>query len=139
MKKSKLLNSEISSCISKLGHTDSLNICDWGLHIPNGVKRIDLCVTKGLPEFIPVLLAVLDEQAVEKIILAEEIKEKNKELNDEIIKIFKAMEIDENRKIDIVYLPHEEFKISTASSKEVIRTGEYKPYANIILVSGVTF
>ena len=139
MKKRKLLNSEISSCISKLGHTDTVTIGDCGLPIPDCVKRIDLCLTKGIPEFIPVLLTVLDEMAVEKIILAEEIKVKNRELNDKILEIFAKIEKNENKKIDVEYISHEEFKIKTASSKAVIRTGEYKPFANIILVSGVTF
>lgn len=42
MKKSVLINSEISSIISKMGHTDMLTICDSGLPIPKNVERIDL-------------------------------------------------------------------------------------------------
>ena len=139
MKKRKLLNSEISSCISKLGHTDTITIGDCGLPIPDCVKRIDLCLTKGIPEFIPVLMTVLDEMSVEKIVFAEEIKAKNKDLNDKILEIFAELEKGENRKIIVEYISHEEFKLMTASSKAVIRTGEFKPFANIILVSGVTF
>ncbi|MDF2677311.1 MAG: D-ribose pyranase [Bacillota bacterium] len=139
MKKSKLLNSNISYEISKMGHTDSLTIGDCGLPVPQGVYRIDLAIIKGLPEFMPVLSAVLEELCIEKVILAEEIKEKNNELHKNIIDLIKQIEKEENKTIEIEYVPHEIFKNKTQNSKAVIRTGEYKSYANIILISGVTF
>lgn len=139
MKRGKLLNAEISYVISKMGHTDTLTIGDCGLPVPEGVKRIDLAVVKGLPEFMPVLEAVLEEQEIEKVILAEEIKGINPSLLDEILKLLEATSIKEGKEISIEYISHEEFKKKTCASKAVIRTGEYKAYANIILVSGVTF
>jgi D-ribose pyranase len=139
MKKGTLLNSEISYVISKMGHTNTLTIGDCGLPVPEGVQRIDLAVTKGLPEFMPVLKAVLEELSVEKIILAEEIRDKSPDILKNIMEIINLTETEENKKIDVEYVPHEEFKEKTRSSKAVIRTGEYKPFANIILVSGVTF
>lgn len=139
MKKGILLNSEISYVISKMGHTNTLTIGDCGLPVPDGVQRIDLAVTKGLPEFMPVLKAVLEELSVEKIILAEEIRDKSPDIHKNILEIINLTEKEENKKIDVEYVPHEEFKKTTKSSKAVIRTGEYKPFANIILVSGVTF
>ena len=39
--------------------------------------------------------------------------------------------------IDIEKLPHVEFKERTKGSRAVIRTGEFTPFANIILISGV--
>ncbi|HCX63066.1 D-ribose pyranase [Sedimentibacter sp.] len=139
MKKGNLLNSEISYVIGKMGHTDSLTIGDCGLPVPEGVQRIDLAVVKGLPEFIPVLSAVLDELFIEKVILAKEIVHSNPELNNKITEIIKAAEKEESRAIEVEYVAHEEFKKRTAGTKAVIRTGEYKAFANIILVSGVTF
>ena len=47
MKKTKLINSEISYTISKMGHTDSLTIGDCGLPIPEKYKRIDLALKYG--------------------------------------------------------------------------------------------
>jgi D-ribose pyranase len=139
MKRGVLLNSEISYVISKLGHTDTLTIGDCGLPVPEGVQRIDLAVVKGLPEFIPVLDAVLEEQEIEGVILAEEIKTANPKLLDEILSLIKKTEEKEGKTISVDYVPHEEFKKKTRESKAVIRTGEYKAYANIILVSSVTF
>ena len=139
MKKGKLLNSEISYVLSKMGHTDTIAIADCGLPIPNAVQRIDLAVKKGLPEFIPVLAVVLEELFIEKIILAEEILIINPQLNDEIIKLIKSVELQQKNNVEIEYIPHEKFKSQTEQSKAIIRTGEYKSYANIILISGVTF
>lgn len=47
MKKGAVLNSEISSVISRLGHTDTLVVCDAGLPIPNSTARIDMALNPG--------------------------------------------------------------------------------------------
>ena len=131
MKKTKMINSEISYTISKMGHTDSLTIGDCGLPIPNEVNRIDLALKYGVPTFLETLDTVLEELCVEEIVIANEIIENNEIIHNEILKRF------EN--IKITYVSHEEFKNQTKESKAVVRTGECSPYANIILKSGVVF
>ena len=131
MKKSKLINSEISYTISKMGHTYCITIGDCGLPIPENVDRIDLALTHGIPTFLETLDTVLDELCVEEITIASEIKEKNIEIYNEILKRFENIKINE--------ISHENFKKFTKESKVVIRTGECSPYANIILKSGVVF
>lgn len=131
MRKTKLINSEVSYTISKMGHTDSITIGDCGLPIPDGVNRIDLALKYGVPSFLETLDTILEELCVEEVIIAEEIVEKNTIIYDEILKRF------EN--IKIIMVSHEKFKNMTKSSKAVVRTGECTPYANIILKSGVVF
>jgi len=131
MKKSKLINSEISYTISKMGHTDSLTIGDCGLPIPSNVDRIDLALKYGVPSFIETLDTVLEELCVEEIVIAEEIIENNPSIYNEILKRFEG--------VNIIMVSHEEFKNMTKESKAVVRTGECTPYANIILKSGVVF
>lgn len=121
MKKSRLLNSELSYEIAKIGHTAHITLCDAGLPIPQSVKRIDLAVEAGLPGLINVLDPVLSEMQVEEIILAEEIKEKNMPMYEAIMKSFK--EAGMNPKV--VFVPHEEFKKITHNSEAIVRTGEY--------------
>ncbi|SKA05620.1 D-ribose pyranase [Cetobacterium ceti] len=135
MKKSRLLNSEISYEISKLGHTDHITVCDAGLPISESVKRIDLAIERNIPPFIDVLDPILEEMMVEEIILATEILEHNLFIYDEIKKLF----IKHNMKPKITLITHEEFKVITKKSKAIIRSGECSPYANIILKSGVVF
>lgn len=139
MKNNFLLNSEISYLISKMGHMDTLTIGDAGLPIPAGVQRIDLAVSKGIPSFIDVFEGVLSEQQVEMVIMATEIKEKSLDLHNIILNKLKQLEQQSNKEIKVVYISHEEFKEKTKESKGVIRTGEFTPFANVILVSGVVF
>lgn len=131
MRKTKLINSEISYVVSKLGHTDSLTIGDCGLPIPDDVQRIDLALKYGVPSFLETLDTVLEELCVEEIIIASEIEDKNAEMYEKIKKRFKN--------INIIKVSHEEFKELTKTSKAVVRTGECTPYSNIILKSGVVF
>ena len=129
MKKTKMINSELSYVISQMEHTNSLTIGDCGLPIPNETKRIDLALTHNVPTFIQTLDIVLEELCVEEAIIASEIKEKNPQVYEAIKK----------RIANLIEVSHEEFKVLTKDSKAVVRTGEYSPYANIILKSGVVF
>lgn len=131
MKKTGVLNNEISQLIASMGHMDKLTICDAGLPIPDYLWRIDLAVTPGLPGFVDVAKAVASELEVQQIILAEELKEKNPGLVQSITGIFAGAEV--------TYVSHEDFKKLSTDSRAIIRTGECSPYANVILVSGVTF
>ena len=131
MRKTKLLNSQISSVISEMGHTDTLAIGDCGLPIPKDVKRIDLAIIKNLPTFMDTLKAVLLELEIEEVTLAVETAEVSKKLYEEIEK-----EIGDVR---INFVSHEQLKENLKECKAVIRTGEQTPYANIILKSGVVF
>lgn len=139
MKKGILIHSDISYVVSKLGHGDEIVIADTGLPIPDNVQRIDLALTAGIPSFMQVLQAVLSEQRVEEIIIAREIKDKNTKLYDQILDVIHTYEKAEQIKLKITEISHEEFKMETQKAKAVIRTGEYTPYANIILRSGVVF
>lgn len=62
--KGTVLNSDISSVISRLGHTDTLVVCDAGLPIPKSTTRIDMALTQGVPSFMQVLGVVTNEMQV---------------------------------------------------------------------------
>ena len=70
MKRTGILNSEISKVLSDMGHTDRICIGDCGLPIPDGPKKIDLALRFGQPAFMEVLSEVVKDMKVEKIILA---------------------------------------------------------------------
>ncbi|MFI3257112.1 MAG: D-ribose pyranase [Spirochaetales bacterium] len=86
MKKDKILNTDIISAISSAGHTQYFVIADAGLPIPNGVPIVDIALVKGIPSFMQTLEAVNTELVVESYILAEEIKCKNTDLKEAIIR-----------------------------------------------------
>lgn len=131
MKKRGILQPELAQTIAMLGHTDSLVIADAGLPIPLQVKRIDLAVTGGVPKFIDVLRAVLDDTQVEHVVIAREMRKASPQLHRELIALLGSIPIEE--------VSHEEFKTKTQTARAVVRTGEFTPYANIILFSGVVF
>lgn len=131
MKKYGLLNAEIAAVTASMGHTDGLTIADAGLPIPDGPLRIDLVVKPGLPSFVQVLEVLLEELVVEEVIIAEEMVVVNPALYGTIQDLLGD--------ITVTTVPHEVFKELTAGSKAVVRTGEFAPYANIILKSGVAF
>jgi D-ribose pyranase len=135
MKRTRLLNSELSYAISKLGHTASITVCDAGLPIPPSAKRIDLAIECGYPSFVKTLDVVLSEMMVEQIIVASEIHAKNPQVYKEMMEVFRAHDL----KPVVTEVPHEEFKRLTGGSEAIVRTGECTPYANVILKSGVVF
>ncbi|WP_297598807.1 D-ribose pyranase [uncultured Cetobacterium sp.] len=135
MKKGRLLNSELSYEISKIGHTSHITLCDAGLPIPKDIKRIDLAIEAGFPSFIKTLDAILSEMMVEEIVIASEIKTINQKIYNEILETFKKNGMSPK----IVEISHENFKSMTKESEAIVRTGECTPYANIILKSGVVF
>lgn len=131
MKKIGILNQPISSVIAGLGHTDTLVIADAGLPIPPETQRIDLALTVGIPTLLDTLRAVLTEMQVERAIVAEEMLD----ASPQVYKALKEMLED----IPIETAAHLIFKEQTRSARAVIRTGEFTPYANVILVAGVMF
>ena len=135
MKKGLLLNAGVSAVIARMGHTDALAIADAGLPIADGVERIDLALTAGVPSFMQVLEALTAELCVERVVLAEDIKSRNPTVHAALLAHLRA----QGRDIAVDYVAHEDFKALTHQAKAVVRSGECSPYANILLYSGVTF
>ena len=131
MKKIGILNQPISSIIAGLGHTDTLVIADAGLPIPPETRRIDLALTEGIPSFLDTLRVVLTEMEVERAIVAEEMLDSSPQVYEAV----KEMLGD----VPIETVTHLIFKERTRSARAVIRTGEFTPYANVILIAGVVF
>jgi D-ribose pyranase len=131
MKKTTLLQSDLSYVIATLGHLDTLVIADAGLPIPAETVRIDLALTQGVPGAVQTLKVVLNEMKVELMILAEEVKDRNPQFLTEVQGLLPDVPVE--------FVSHTEFKTRTASARAVVRTGEFAPYANVILVSGVVF
>lgn len=132
MKKTPLLHAELSRIIASMGHSDSLVIGDAGLPVPDGVAVIDLALTQGVPPFIQTLRVVLSELQVQEAIVAQELADASHDIYHELQNILPA---------DVVVrsVAHTEFKTLTKRAKAVVRTGEFTPYSNIILVAGVVF
>jgi D-ribose pyranase len=131
MKKIGVLNQDISEVVAGMGHMDTITVADAGLPIPDGVRRIDLALREGLPGFLETVETLVKELQVEKVVVATETAAISPHIEQRLRQLFPDAEWSTT--------PHEEFKSLTCQSKAVIRTGEFTPYANVILVSGVVF
>lgn len=131
MKKQGILNSDIARVLAAMGHTDTLCVADCGLPVPQTVERIDISLRHGFPGFMESLAVIAADMVVEHITLAEEIKERNPQVLEQVEALFPGA--------GITFVPHEGFKERTQACHAIIRTGEATPYANIILHSGVNF
>jgi len=147
MKTNGILHNDLARLVARLGHGDMLVITDRGFPFPRHEKTecIDVSVGRNLPKFVDVVKVVLKELEIEKVIIADETKDISphvyKELKDVVF-------LKKNKGNDIVEenIPHLEFKDlvlnGSLQGKEVkgfVKTGEFTPYANIILISGVDF
>ena len=131
MKRTTLLHAELSEVIARLGHGDLLVIGDAGLPIPDGPRRIDLAVSANVPRFADVLAAVLAEMKVEAAIVAEELAPANPSVHADLRRLL--------GETPVSTLSHEQFKAATRGARAIVRTGEFSPYANVILRAGVVF
>jgi D-ribose pyranase len=132
-KNSGTLNPALSRVISELGHTDELVVTDAGLPIPAGVERIDLALSPNVPRFLECLDVVLAEVQAEGAIAASEIAEHSPQLLEALKDRLGS------HGIALELVPHTEFKQRSRSSKAAVRSGEFTPYANVILVAGVVY
>ncbi|MBN1305461.1 MAG: D-ribose pyranase [Anaerolineales bacterium] len=128
MKKIGIINAPISSIVAHLEHSDMLTVADAGLPIPSTTQRIDLALKPGVPGFLETLEVVLIEMYVEKAYLSEDVLTKSPQIYAGIEKLL--------GNVPVETLSHTEFKKRSGTSKAIIRTAEFTPFANIILVSG---
>jgi len=131
MKKTGLLNQPLSTVIAGLGHMDTLCVADAGLPIPSSTERIDLAVSENVPLFLDVLDAILGEMQIQGAIVANELQSVSPDM-------YKAV-MERLSEFDVQMVSHDEFKAQTADCVAVARTGEFTPYANVILIAGVVF
>jgi len=131
MKRTALLHTELSALVASLGHGDLLVIGDAGLPVPRGVPRIDLAVTAHVPRMTEVLATVLQEMAVEGATIADELPSHSPQVHARVVQLLGT--------VPVTSMPHEAFKQAMGSARAVVRTGEFSPYANVILKAGVVF
>jgi D-ribose pyranase len=131
VKKGGILHPELCHLIAAMGHRDQLVVADAGLPIPAGTTRIDLALRPGTVSFRETVDAILGELVVEECIIAEEMESRSPQILAELKRMLPA--------IPFQRVPHEQFKRMCAGARAVVRTGEFTPYANIILIAGVPF
>ena len=131
MKRTALLHAELSEVIARLGHGDLIVIGDAGLPMPDGPRRIDLALTRNIPRFHEALSTILSEMHVERAVIANELAIHNPEVHADLVRQLGTTPIST--------MSHENFKAQTRVARAIVRTGEFSPFANVILRAGVVF
>jgi len=129
VKKAGILNRHLSGALAELGHGDGVLVCDAGMPIPAGPRVVDLAFRAGVPSFAEVLDGLLAELVVEGATAAREIRGANRA----------ATALLDARFPDLDLVPHQKLKELSAGARLIVRTGEARPYANVLLRCGVFF
>lgn len=127
------INPALSRVISETGHTDLIVVTDAGLPIPPGSERIDLAYRPGAPAFLDVLDTVLAELVVEGATVSAEVAEQSPEVLEALQERFAG------EGFEIELIPHVDFKKLSQGARAFVRSGEFTPYANVILHAGVAY
>ena len=97
-----ILNADLRSLTARIGHRDRFAIVDAGYNIPLGIETVDLAFLPNIPSMVQVVEGILNEMAIEEVILACEIKEMAPDLDKEYAKHWPE-------KAKLSYIPHIEF------------------------------
>ncbi|MFE8958990.1 D-ribose pyranase [Streptomyces iakyrus] len=129
MKKAGILNRHLAGALAELGHGDGVLVCDAGMPIPDGPRVVDLAFRAGVPAFAEVLDGLLAELVVEGATAAQELRDANPEASALLEGYFPGLRL----------VSHERLKELSARARLIVRTGEARPYANVLLRCGVFF
>ena len=130
MKRSGILNAQLSGALATLGHTDLIMVVDAGFPIPAGANRIDLAIAENLPDLRTILRLINDEIIVEGVVRAELVVSHNPTLDDFLQETFKGADFSIRSHAEILSkMAHE--------AKVIVRTGAFDPWGNIGLYCGV--
>lgn len=132
MRRSGILNAELAALVAGMGHGELLVVGDAGLPVPPGVPCIDLALVPGVPGFQQTVVALLGELVVERGVA-------NVEQSAAAPAAAAALEAGWPPSVPLERVPHAELKRFAAGARAVVRTGEFTPYCNLVLVAGVPF
>ena len=130
MKRHGILNKALMTAIADMGHTEIMIIGDSGVPIGRPEQRIDIAVCEDVPNIQQVLKLVMDEMIYEKVVVAEEQKMYNPEHHKVICELSDRCAVDT--------MPHAElFEYYLPRAKYIVRTGDFMPWGNVVLVAGI--
>lgn len=128
MKQTGILHRELSDAVASLGHYDLVVLSDAGLPVAPSARRIELALAPDLPTVAQVLEILLQEMRVEQVTRASEQATVSPRLQQRLDGLLAGTPVRD--------VPHAEFRQLAATARVHIRTGDFTPYANLILTAG---
>jgi D-ribose pyranase len=126
MLKTGILNPQINALLSRVRHTNTLVIADRGFPFWPHVETIDIALVDDIPTVLDVLKAIAPNFIIGNAWMAAEFRQHN---TAEIERAYAAL------LPPITFEPHTDFKKRVPAAIGLIRTGDTRQYANIILES----
>ncbi len=131
MKRLGILNAQLAQVIAAIGHGQTILIADAGMPRPPQVPIVDLALVLGIPRFIDVVRAVVEECAVETFTIAAEFVASDHAVLTELLAAMHGT--------TQATVSHKALKKLSKDAVLFVRTGEATPYANVLLSAGVVF
>lgn len=123
-----IINPAINSLLSRVRHTDTLIISDWGFPNMAGVETIDISLVAGIPRVVDVVRAIRMNFNCAKGVMAKEFREVNS--TETLCKYEELL-----NGVSIVWEPHAALKLRAERVVGIIRTGDTTRFGNIVLES----
>ncbi len=127
LKKTKILNPALLHAMASLGQNDYLVIANAAFPVDEGIPVIDLSLVDGLPTLEQVLDVVAAELAVDSCITPSELPEKDPACSAAIDAALPGL-----ARKEVMY---EQVKVLAKHARAVVRTGDCRPFAGIILLA----
>lgn len=127
LKKTKILNPALLAALAGLGQNDYLVVANAAFPVDPSIPVVDLSLTAGQPSFEQVLAAVADELCLDSYIAAGELAEKDPACDAALLAV-----LGELPRRDVMY---EQVKVLAKHARAVVRTGDCRPYASVILLA----
>jgi D-ribose pyranase len=129
MTNSGILNPQILSLLARVRHTNALVISDRGFPFWPQIETVDISVVDDLPTVLQVLVALRGNFNAMQAFMAREFQKNNSPAT-------RAAFAKGLAGIPVKFEPHVQFKKRVPGAIGLIRTGDTKQYANLILISG---
>lgn len=123
-----IVNPEINSLLSRVRHTDTLIVSDWGFPHMAGVETIDISLVAGMPRVVDVLRAIRVNFNCGKGVMATEFRESSSA--ETLRRYEEALD-----GVSIAWEPHALLKSRAKGVVGIIRTGDTTRFGNILLES----
>lgn len=130
MKRTGILNAQLSGALATLGHTDLILVVDAGFPIPRDAQRVDLAIAQNLPDLRTVISLIADEIIVEGVVRADDVTSNNPKLDEWLLTRFTDAEFSTRTHADML-------GELARQAKVIVRTGAFEPWGNIGLFCGV--
>ncbi len=128
MIRSGILNPQLRSMLARTRHTNTLVIADRGFPFWPEIETIDLSLVDDVPTVSQVVAAVLAEWQAGSVWMAEEFRQHHAAAEQQrFAALFES--------VPCAFEPHADFKLRVPRAIGLIRTGDTRPYANVILES----